>query len=184
MSKTTIDPSLTPNVLPLTGGTLSGTVSMGSNKITSLSNGTAASDATAFGQIKIIQTVTATHSSDVSTDGGSGYIDSGITATITPSSSSNKIRILVCGNWAISAGNAIFTVRLVRGSTTVKTLNYAGGSSGAAQGTFTLMYDDSPATTSATTYKIQFNNAGGGGLSYIYDSTSGPSQILLEEIAG
>lgn len=40
-----------PNFLPITGGTMSGVVAMGSNKITGLANGTAASDAGAFGQI-------------------------------------------------------------------------------------------------------------------------------------
>lgn len=51
MSKTTIDPTLTPNVLPLVGGTMSGVITMGSNKITSLANGTATTDAAAFGQV-------------------------------------------------------------------------------------------------------------------------------------
>jgi hypothetical protein len=37
--------------LPLTGGTMSGAIAMGSNKITGLANGSAAQDAAAFGQI-------------------------------------------------------------------------------------------------------------------------------------
>jgi hypothetical protein len=37
--------------LPLAGGTMSGAIAMGANKITGLANGTAASDAAAFGQI-------------------------------------------------------------------------------------------------------------------------------------
>ena len=38
-------------VLPLAGGTMSGVLAMGSNKITGLANGTAATDAAAFGQV-------------------------------------------------------------------------------------------------------------------------------------
>jgi hypothetical protein len=37
--------------LPLTGGTMSGAIAMGSHKVTGLTNGSAASDAAAFGQI-------------------------------------------------------------------------------------------------------------------------------------
>ena len=37
--------------LPLAGGTMSGAIAMGSNKVTGLTNGTAATDAAAFGQI-------------------------------------------------------------------------------------------------------------------------------------
>ena len=39
--------------LPLTGGTMSGAIAMGANKITGLANGTAAQDAAAFGQIPV-----------------------------------------------------------------------------------------------------------------------------------
>jgi hypothetical protein len=38
-------------LLPLTGGTMSGAIAMGSNKITGLANGTASTDAAAFGQL-------------------------------------------------------------------------------------------------------------------------------------
>jgi hypothetical protein len=39
--------------LPLAGGTMSGAIAMGSNKITGLANGSAASDVAAFGQIPV-----------------------------------------------------------------------------------------------------------------------------------
>lgn len=44
--------------LQLSGGTMSGAVAMGSNKITGLANGTAATDAAAFGQIPVATTTT------------------------------------------------------------------------------------------------------------------------------
>ena len=40
--------------LQLTGGTMSGAIAMGSNKITGLTNGSVASDAAAFGQVPVI----------------------------------------------------------------------------------------------------------------------------------
>jgi len=39
------------NALPKTGGTMSGAINMGGNKITALANGTASTDAAAFGQL-------------------------------------------------------------------------------------------------------------------------------------
>lgn len=39
--------------LPLAGGTMSGAIAMGSNKVTGLTNGTASSDAAAYGQIPV-----------------------------------------------------------------------------------------------------------------------------------
>lgn len=44
------------NALPKSGGTMSGAIAMGSNKITGLANGTAATDAAAFGQIPVATT--------------------------------------------------------------------------------------------------------------------------------
>lgn len=43
-----------PADLPLAGGTMSGPIAMGANKITGLANGTAATDAAAFGQVPTI----------------------------------------------------------------------------------------------------------------------------------
>jgi hypothetical protein len=46
-----VDPNWLNNLLQLAGGTMSGAIAMGSNKITGLANGSSAQDAAAFGQI-------------------------------------------------------------------------------------------------------------------------------------
>jgi hypothetical protein len=51
MSRTSIHPSLTPNVLPLAGGTMSGNIAMGGNKVTGLASGGASGDVASVGQI-------------------------------------------------------------------------------------------------------------------------------------
>lgn len=55
---TAVQTSLTAadNALPKSGGTMSGAIAMGSNKITGLANGTSATDAAAFGQIPVATT--------------------------------------------------------------------------------------------------------------------------------
>jgi hypothetical protein len=94
------------------------------------------------------------------------YVDFGLSATITPSSSSSKI--LVFGNvelgWSTAAGAWI---QIVRGSTAIgngTAGSYANFQSGiqvqggtASNNFWSLPFSflDSPATTSATTYKIQ-----------------------------
>ena len=65
--------------LALTGGTMSGAIAMGSNKITGLANGTAASDAAAFGQVPVITAgqIVGTATNDNASAGNVGqYIES------------------------------------------------------------------------------------------------------------
>jgi len=65
--------------LPLTGGTMSGAIAMGSNKVTGLTNGSASSDAAAFGQVPVAD-ATASHIAVNGTQaaGGNGeWADSG-----------------------------------------------------------------------------------------------------------
>jgi hypothetical protein len=109
----------------------------------------------------IIQTVTGTHSTQLTTTSTS-YITSGITATITPKSSSSKILILSNFQAQVTSQNnqsGYFTV--FRGSTNlgnggqflrleVNVDNWFGSQ--------TIQHLDSPNTTSATTYDLQFRS--------------------------
>lgn len=117
---------------------------------------------------RIGQIVTATTTSTTSSTGGAGYVDvNGLSVTITPTLATSKI--LVVTTFTIGGGNgttsyAMGYVQLVRGSTALSSrligLYYPSGSLG---NTFiyndcAFNYIDSPATTSATTYKMQINN--------------------------
>lgn len=102
------------------------------------------------------------------------FIDSGLSATITPLSSSSKI--LVIADIASSGSNGNYTMfQLVRGSTNI----YLGTDSktyiaskvyypasdnvqdGSSIGNTNMFFLDSPATTSPVTYKIQVRVDGG-----------------------
>lgn len=88
----------------------------------------------------------------------------GMSASITPSSTTSKI-LVMCSIFGSSHSNGF--VRLVRGSTAICVGDAAGGRVQASTGSFYTYGDgnitntqpitflDSPATTSATTYKIQ-----------------------------
>jgi len=109
---------------------------------------------------KVIQVVNAITTTETSSSTNT-FVDSNLTATITPLFSTSKILVIVHQNGIEkAASNTGCTIRLVRNSTTLinleawaagtndTSLNVAGGSG--------CNYLDSPATTSATTYKTQF----------------------------
>ncbi len=96
------------------------------------------------------------------------FVDvTGVSVTITPSSASSTILVLVSG---VNGSNGVdnFTpINLVRGSTAIAqstgnanfaaTLNLINQSTGITL-PFSIVFLDSPATTSATTYKIQMRS--------------------------
>jgi len=119
----------------------------------------------------ILQVVQGTPKSDTFSTTSTTLVDiTGMSATITPSSSSSKILVIV----DLHIGYSIYAgvVHLLRGSTKI----YAGdgglsrgglysniyASPGNALLPVTAMCLDSPATTSATTYKLQTATYGGG----------------------
>ena len=116
----------------------------------------------------VIQTVVGTYSTGASMS-SSTYADTGITASITPTSSSSKILILVAvqGLYLPSGGanNDNIRVKLVRNSTDINQmagqLFYRNSTSVAQTGASYASYVDSPATTSSTTYKIQWSSENG-----------------------
>ena len=124
------------------------------------------------------------------------FTDSGLSVSITPSSATSKVLVMVLQGVFTSAGDrsALAGFQIVRDSTVV----WAGGSTtkdtygilGATASDYerlvtplNLTYLDSPATTSATTYKTQGaveNTANGADVRFQWQSV--PSQMILMEI--
>jgi len=115
---------------------------------------------------RIGQIVTATTTSSTASTGGAGWVDvSGLSVTITPTLSTSKI--YVSAAFTIIGSGTTYQegyVQLLRGSTSLQARfsgSYypSGGGVNTAQYTpYSVAYVDSPATTSATTYKMQINN--------------------------
>ena len=111
-----------------------------------------------------MQVVQGTYST-LTTVASTSYTDTGLSATITPSSNSSKVLILVNQIYQSIRSNNQSTAaaRILRGSTVVfqpgdRSIgnNYINGASSASiGGVYAFTYLDSPATTSATTYKTQ-----------------------------
>jgi hypothetical protein len=130
---------------------------------------------------RIGQVVTATTTNTTSTT-SAGIVDvSGLSVTITPTSASSKIFITTSFNITGSTASTNYFTGLwsLLRSSTALTNGFVGGYYPSGGGVNTVAYDvvglsyvDSPATTSATTYKMQINNlwgntliANGGGYS-------------------
>ena len=138
-------------------------------------------------QGSILQVVTGNTSTPV-TSTTSTYIDSGLTATITPKSTSSRVLVQVFQYFGKDTGNAEnrVQVQLLRGSTGLINsgglINYTGSVSFSINA-FCMAHIDAPNTTSATTYKTQFmnpNNTANVRAQY----GDGLSTIVLMELAG
>jgi len=111
---------------------------------------------------KVLQVVSAT-TTTATTIATTTFTDTTITATITPTSATSRIMVLVqCKLTAErSAAQCFYSARLLRDSTTIHNLpsagnyNFGGASSATIANVFPINWVDSPATTSATTYKVQ-----------------------------
>jgi len=137
---------------------------------------------------QVLQVVNATTTTNAS-NSTSTLADTGLTATITPKFATSKILVLVnqCG-CRKEGGNALsrLFVQLQRNGTAIG--NFAGSSAytGANEindiGSVSASVLDSPATTSATTYKTQFRN-GANAASVSVQTDNELSTITLMEIA-
>ena len=118
------------------------------------------------------------------------YADTGITATITPKFATSKILVTATIAGAGKSGSTTLLLKILRGSTTVLLWEGAGFQSAATSctGGEAITYLDAPATTSATTYKVQFANQAASGTTFInnYITSNGDSNcsITLMEISG
>lgn len=136
----------------------------------------------------VLQVVSAYYSGSTS-NASATYADTGLTATITPTSSTSKILVLVnqagVGKSNVNAGSGV-NIKLLRNSTDLITFAlYASWTNSAlwnVVGTQSTSYLDSPATTSATTYKTQFSNPAAANFAYVQNQGD-TSSITLMEIA-
>jgi len=141
------------------------------------------------GAFRVLQVVTATTSTLVSNSTNT-YVDTGLTATITPSSSSSKVLVFVSQNGVqksdANAGNRV-DIQLVRGATQIllvcSDVCYTNTAMQLSVPSATATFLDSPATTSATTYKTQFKNSAGAATISVQFNNTNTSTITLMEIS-
>ena len=136
----------------------------------------------------VLQVVNATYATVTSTTTNT-FIDTGLTATITPTSNTSKILVLITHNGNITNNTVSngLQFKIYRGATDLGTFENAAPFAASAVGQFVggavaMSYQDSPATTSATTYKTQFNSRENTATVFVQYASS-KSTITLMEIA-
>jgi hypothetical protein len=155
------------------------------------------------GQVPV-QVLSATKTNNFTTTSTS-YVDiTGMSVTITPQSATSKILIIANGFLAGPAAVTAFT-QLVRGSTAIGLFadtsigtyyaaywNPTSPDTDRAYANVTFNYLDSPATTSATTYKLQLYSSTGATVAWgsrfasgsSLPAQGGTSTITVMEISG
>jgi hypothetical protein len=114
----------------------------------------------------VLQVVQSNYSTFTSSS-SSTYADTGLSASITPASSSNKVLVFASMvGVGKNTGNCRVALRLVRNSTTIEDFSTETAMSPwntttqVDVGTTSCIVLDSPATTSSTTYKVQLASNG------------------------
>ena len=134
---------------------------------------------------KVLQVVNAKTDTNVTSTTAS-YVDTTLTATITPTSATSKILVLVNHVGNQKTNDTYLLLRLKRDATVILQLETQAGNTGTTTvnefgGTGCNLLD-SPATTSALTYKTEFANAIGVGNIRVQNGTNVFSTITLMEI--
>jgi len=139
----------------------------------------------------VIQVVQATYST-LTSIASTSFTDTGLSASITPTSSSNKILVIV--TQPVNFGRASTAIngyyQLLRGSSSIFNggrsfglfVNTAGDMDNSQ--VLSVAYLDSPATTSSTNYKTQAKlSTTANGATAAFQNDSAVSSILLMEIS-
>jgi len=134
---------------------------------------------------KLIQMVQATYATQT-TSSSATFADTGLTATITPTLATSKVLVQVhlpIYRDATSSGTAV-GLKLLRGATDIggtQTNYLLTATALKQQSMWSFAYLDSPATTSATTYKMQFACITGAGIvAYCIDNNL--ATMILTEV--
>ena len=142
--------------------------------------------------LQVVQGTTTTATSATTTT----FVDTTLTASITPSSATSKVLVMLYQPFFISRLASGFeqgsNIKLIRASTDIVSLTsepfrflaYKLSDTSAIAFEFSalqsIVYLDSPSTTSSTTYKTQFNSTQAGITATVQKSSMPASIILLE----
>lgn len=153
-----------------------------------------AADMPAGTTIQVVQAHAPYDYSDIGTNSNGTYVTTGLSASITPRSVSNKVRIKLAGGSAQPGANGMWVTIKRAGTDLAAAIGGATPPYGfeyfRPQGTdqttvHSVDYIDLPATTGATTYEVFFYSDGGGTVYFHRGGFGGAILTLtLEEIVG
>jgi hypothetical protein len=134
----------------------------------------------------VLQVVSATTTTTTTTT-SSSYVDTALSASITPSSASNKVLVLVTGGILVTDLGNVYGdgwANITRGATNISetrvAINFGSTTWNDFISSVPISHLDSPSTTSATTYKVRIYSSNS---LIVYPSGSTAATITLMEIA-
>ncbi len=134
------------------------------------------------GAFRILQVVYGTATIAVGTSSAT-WVDTGVTATITPQSSTSKILVYVDHSTYSFGANTTGGLRLMRGGSQLQIFADVAYNPGSYMlSSWSTLNLDSPGSTSALTYKTQQNRGLGSGTFYT-QVNSNPGNIVLFEVS-
>jgi hypothetical protein len=138
---------------------------------------------------QVIQVVSATDTTQRSTTSTSFVTGSNtLSVTLTPSSTSNKVFLLVNTGYMENGSGTGYVVTIYRGATNIGDATYGLLFKLSDQSIGIIMYLDSPATTSSTTYQVYFRKyTGAGTVNLNYDggtNAKATASITAMEVKG
>ena len=144
--------------------------------------------AAAAGGGKVLQVVYGSASTETG-NSTTTFSDTGLSATITPTSATSKVLVLINhqdSNKTSGNQGSAMKLRLLRGATAIldPITTFAGYTDTTLNNTISIgsSYLDNPATTSATTYKTQFANRVAAAAVYVHLNGLCNSTMILMEI--
>ena len=136
------------------------------------------------GAFRVLQVVSASYATQTGTS-SSSFSDTGLTATITPQSATSKVLVLVNQQGIYKdTTNTWVELQLLRGATVLEKFeaygSYTNSSNVSGSGGCGTSWLDSPATTSATTYKTQMASGANSATAYTQVAASRSTITLME----
>jgi hypothetical protein len=133
---------------------------------------------------KVVQIVNVVYGTQVFSS-SSTFADTGLTATITPTSASNKVLVIMSQNGMHKRNsNTAIDLRLLRNGSLIRNPGYFDGENDSSLrnqfGSVAMSFLDSPASTSAQTYKTTFNSTAGTNGVYVQFNGSESTITLME----
>jgi hypothetical protein len=164
--------------LPAETGTLLTTATTSGISASALSTGTLATARLPAGSVlQVVSTAYSTETAFTSTS----FVATSVSVSITPSSASSKILLL--STMSVQSGaSGIVTYTIYRGASNLGNATFGFGRWYVPESdtTASMVYLDSPATTSATTYAVYVKT---GASTAYYSLGNAPSSIVAMEIA-
>jgi hypothetical protein len=141
---------------------------------------------TKLGAGAVLQVVSGSTTTEINMN-SSTFISTGLSTSITPTSSTNKILIFVNQTGLRKENDVYMRLKLQRGTTDISNIDFDGGYTGTSAvnsfGGTGICFLDTPTTTSSTSYRTVFNSPLNANLVYVNISGSRSTMVLME-IAG